>query len=106
MLLSIFAGINIPNYDDIRQNEGFKNVSLGNIIAAALKSRPPQFISLEDHQLLSKHETLVLEIQVASICLSCLSVLFVCLSLSLHACPSAVCITCHSADLSADLGND
>jgi len=43
-------GINIPNYDDIRCNEGFKNVNLGN---AYPKVTPDnlQFLTKEDMQL-------------------------------------------------------
>lgn len=41
-------GINIPNYDDIRQELGFKNVHLGN---CAPKLKETQYLSPED----SKH---------------------------------------------------
>lgn len=60
------AGINIPNYDDVRLNVGFKNVSLGNILNASLgsKKQPTTLIAEEDRALFDSHQNASFEVQV------------------------------------------
>ncbi|KAG5898542.1 hypothetical protein JTB14_012441 [Gonioctena quinquepunctata] len=58
------AGINIPNYDDIRQTEGFKNVSLGNVIPASYQFAVTPFLTKNDADLLQKWRVPAFELQV------------------------------------------
>lgn len=59
------AGINIPNYDVVRQNEGFKNVSLGNVITAhGAAGAAFSFVPERDQQLFGALKTESFEVQV------------------------------------------
>jgi len=48
-------GINIPNYDDIRMDFGFKNVNLGNVYPKSNKATM-QFLKSEDMDLIEKYD--------------------------------------------------
>lgn len=61
------AGINIPNYNSVRQVDGFKNVSLGNVLAPAYKPKagePVTFIQDCDVKLYQDLVTEAFEVQV------------------------------------------
>ena len=58
------AGINLPNYDDIRQNLGFKNVSLGNVLSAKAPNEAIPFIAERDQEVFRAFRDPAFEVQV------------------------------------------
>jgi len=58
------SGINIPNYDSIRQNHGFKNVALSNVISSKESNNKISNILNQYQELYKKYNIPAFEIQV------------------------------------------
>ncbi|KAH6842422.1 peptidase family M49-domain-containing protein [Chaetomium sp. MPI-CAGE-AT-0009] len=52
----IFPGINLPNYNDIRQECGFKNVIIANRMAAESRAKQYPFIDSSEAETFAKHK--------------------------------------------------
>ncbi|GAA5840612.1 hypothetical protein JCM5353_002086 [Sporobolomyces roseus] len=60
------AGINIPNYHDVREEHGYKNVSLQNILSAKASNEPVFFIAPEEQEAHEKWSDRCFAVQVAN----------------------------------------
>ncbi|KAI0065345.1 aflatoxin-detoxifizyme [Artomyces pyxidatus] len=60
------AGINVRNYYEIRESDGFKNVSLANILAAKTPNQEVPFVHPDDLELYNAWDTQAFEVQVAN----------------------------------------
>ncbi|GAA5980189.1 hypothetical protein JCM5350_000865 [Sporobolomyces pararoseus] len=60
------SGINLPNYHDVREKNGYKNVSLSNILSAKAPNEAVPFIDPKDVEAHNKWADLVFSVQVAN----------------------------------------
>ncbi|CCL99112.1 uncharacterized protein FIBRA_01126 [Fibroporia radiculosa] len=60
------VGINIPNYYEIRESVGFKNVSLANILAAKAPNEELTFVHPDDVEVYNAWDSRAFELQVAN----------------------------------------
>ncbi|GIY60093.1 dipeptidyl peptidase 3 [Caerostris darwini] len=57
------AGICIPNYNEIKEEDGFKNVSLGNVLSVK-PTEPPNYLSKADQDIILQYVNLAFEVNV------------------------------------------